>query len=220
MNTDNPSKDPISEEENEKIIDENNQESSTEELHFTTEPVDSDHEIEEDPEFLPSPSIKKLLFSPDSPSRLMTFFSIFFALLASLCMILLISAYLNYRKELAKQKVIPVKEAKTLQVNLQSLGEFKLVLKPENRINDGELRVNIVVECKTQNSCNKLKDHLSEARDLVIPVLSVASREDLLTLESKNRIKRTIAERLSNLTDPEKVQDINFSDMTIEPGPK
>ena len=159
---------------------------------------DSEHATQDDDQIPPTPSLKKLLFSPDYPSRLMSVLSVFFALLASFCLIILISTYLQYRKAHSSQKKVAEKPLVADQIYSESLGEFHLFLKPEQAKNDGELRVTMVVECASKVGCDKIKEHLPESRDIILPILSAAGREEMLNLETKNRIRRKITERLES----------------------
>lgn len=166
------------------------------------------------PEAAKTPRIKELLQSSDSPSRFMTVLSIVFGILAIACFALLVSLYLKHRA--LQKKVVPV-EAPVVAapVITESLGEFKLFLSPEGKERI-ELRVDVVAECSTQEACTYLKDHLPQSRDVVLPVLSSSTREEFLSPDSKNLIRRKIAERLNAIPMSGKILQVHFSDMTIE----
>lgn len=166
------------------------------------------------PEAAKTPRIKELLQSPDSPSRFMTVLSIIFGILAVTCFALLVALYLKHRSHQKKVAIVadPVVVA---PIVTESLGEFKLFLSPEGKERI-ELRVDIVAECSTQDACTYLKDHLPQSRDVVLPVLSSSTREELLSPESKNLIRRRIAERLNAIPMSGKILQVHFSDMTIE----
>ena len=76
----------------------------------------------------------------------------------------------------------------------------------------------MVVECASKVGCDKIKEHLPESRDIILPILSAAGREEMLNLETKNRIRRKITERLESIITPEKITQIDFSDLSIESG--
>jgi flagellar basal body-associated protein FliL len=166
------------------------------------------------PEEQKTPRIKDLLASPDSPSRFMTLLSILFALSAVICLMLLVTVYVKNRA--AHKKVAPPAEQVVVAPTItEPLGEFRIFLSPEGKERI-ELRVDVVAECSTQEACTYLKDHLPQARDVVLPALSNSTREEYLAPESKNLIRRKIAERLNSIPMSGKVLQIDFSDMTIE----
>lgn len=166
------------------------------------------------PEALKTPRIKELLQSPDAPSRFMTILSIVFAILALAAFSLLIMQYVKHRA--SHKKVEPVVEKVVAEpVINETLGEFKMFLSPEKK-EQVELRVEVVAECSTQAACTYLKDHIAQARDVVFPVFSAATKEELLGTETKNLIRRRIAERLNSIPMEGKVLQVHFSDMTIE----
>lgn len=162
-----------------------------------------------------APKIKELLESPDPPSRFITYLAFAFALLALACVGTLVSKYLEARR--ARQPVVvETAPAAPEKIFTESLGEFRLVLKGAESPNDGELRVDMVAECSTEAACLYLKDHLVQARDIVIPVLVNLRREELLDPGSKNLIRRRIAEQLNSLPMNGKIIQILFTDLTIE----
>jgi flagellar basal body-associated protein FliL len=166
------------------------------------------------PEALKTPRIKELLQSPDTPSRFMTVLSIVFGILAVVCFSLLVTLYVKHRAH--EKKIAPVEEKVVVApIITEPLGEFKLFLTPEGKERI-ELRVDIVAECSTQDACTYLKDHLPQARDVVLPVLSTSTREEFLSTDSKNLIRRKISERLNSIPMTGKVLQVHFSDMTIE----
>jgi len=171
------------------------------------------------PEAAKTPRVKELLQSPDLPSRFMTLLSIVFGILAVVCFGLLITLYVRHRaheKALLKAATSSVAVAPVpVDTISESLGEFHLFLSPEKpgRI---ELRVDVVAECSTQEACDYLKDHLPQSRDLALPVLSSATREEYLDSVSKRLIRKKIADRLNALPIGGKILQVDFTDMTIE----
>lgn len=165
-----------------------------------------------------APRLKDLLESPDPPSRFMTYLSFAFALLAIACTVTLVMKYLEARR--ARHAVV-IEEPKPVneKVITESLGEFRLVLKGAESPNDGELRVDVVAECSNQETCTYLKDHQIQARDIVIPVLVNVRRDEMLNPETKNQIRRRIAEQLNSLPMNGKIIQILFTDLTIEDSP-
>jgi flagellar basal body-associated protein FliL len=165
-----------------------------------------------------APRIKELLESQDPPSRFITYLSIAFGLLAMLCLGVLVKKYLEIRAAHQPAVVEEIKAAPE-KVYTQAIGEFKLVLKGAESPNDGELRVDMTAECSTQEACDYLKDHLPQTRDIVIPVLVNVRREEVLNPESKNLMRRRIAEQLNSLPMKGKIIQILFTDMTVEDAP-
>lgn len=170
------------------------------------------------PTFIRSPSIKELLESQDPPSRFMTFLSIAFGLLAIVCITTLVMKYLQARKAghalvLEEPKPLPEK------IITESLGEIRLILKGADSPNDGELRVDVVAECTTQEACDYLKANQIRARDIVIPVLVNVRREEILNPDSKDLIRRRIAEQLNSMPMNGKIIQILFTDLTVEDAP-
>jgi flagellar basal body-associated protein FliL len=163
----------------------------------------------------PSPSIKELLNSSDPPSRFVTFLALGFALIALMCVGLFVSRYLDMKRGSqpveVKQESLPAEKIIT-----EPLGEFKLVLKGADHPTEGELRVDIVAECTNAEACQYLKDHLAQARDIVIPVLINARRADLLNPDGKTLIRKRITEQLNSLPMNGKIIQVLFTDLTIE----
>lgn len=162
-----------------------------------------------------APQIKELLESPDPPSRFMTWLSFAFALLAMACAGTLLMKYWESRK-MRHPVVLEAPPPAPEKVITEPLGEFRMVLKGADHPNEGELRVDMVAECTTEAACTYLKDHLVQARDIVIPVLVNARREELLNPDSKSLIRRRIAEQLNSLPMNGKVIQILFTDLTVE----
>ena len=175
----------------------------------------ADHEAGGEEEEHQTPKIKELLLSSDPPSRYMTVLSIIFASLAAVCFSMLIAMYLKHRHHV---KNTPPKAEREVIIS-QPLGEFRVFLKSEKT--DGselELRADLVAECTTQEACDTLKTHLAEARDLIVPVLSGATQEDVMQTPSKNLLKRKATDRLNTMTLKGKVLQIDISNMTLERG--
>lgn len=155
------------------------------------------------------PRLKELLNSSDSPSRYLTILSILFAVLALLCMSLLVFQYLKNRHSEQKEPET-VQVAKLEPTITESLGEF--------RVNWGnaELRVDIVAQCSSKEACEQLKENLVQARDLTLPLLQESSRDEVLNPDRKLLLRKNIAEKLNDLKLNGKVTQIDFSDMTVE----
>ncbi|MBS1960120.1 MAG: flagellar basal body-associated FliL family protein [Bdellovibrionales bacterium] len=165
-----------------------------------------------------APRIKELLESQDPPSRFITYLSIAFALLAAACLGVLVKKYLDIR---AAHKPAITEEVKLTpeKIYTQALGEFRLILKGVESPNDGELRIDMTAECSTQDACDYLKGHIAQTRDIVIPVLVNVRREEVLNPESKNLMRRRIAEQLNSLPMKGKIIQILFTDLTVEDAP-
>lgn len=164
---------------------------------------------------IPTPPLKDLVLSPDPPSRFVSWMAIVFGVLAAACLALLLQRYWEIRKRNLPAPEAPSKPVLE-KIITEPLGEFKLVLKPIDSPNDGELRVDVVAECSNVEACQYLKDHLIQARDIVIPVFMNARRSELLSPESKLLLRRKITEQLNTLPLGGKVIQILFTDLTVE----
>ena len=167
---------------------------------------DQEPQIDEN---LKSPKIKDLLLSPDYPSRYLTILSFLFAGLAILCLSLLVFQYVKHRH--SAQKVLAKNEAEKLVPLIhESMGEFRTMLK------DAELRVDIDAECSIQETCDQLKEHMTEARDAIHPILESTSREEILNPDKKQQLRWRITEKLNDLKLPGKVLQVDFTDLSLE----
>jgi flagellar basal body-associated protein FliL len=163
---------------------------------------------------IPNPPLKELLRSSDPPSRFVALLSIAFGALAAVCVTMLVLKYLEYRRLHAPPPPPPPKVAE--KIITEPLGEFRMVLKPVDSPNDGELRVDIVAECSNVEACLYLKDHQIQARDVVIPVLMNSKRAELLNPDTKVVLRRRITEQLNSLPLGGKVIQVLFTDLTVE----
>ena len=163
-----------------------------------------------------TPKIKELLQSIDPPSRYMTALSIAFALLAAVCFSLLVGMYLKHRHHAKK----PAPEKAPVEIIVtEPLGEFKMGLKSEKPdAPELEMRMDLVVECNTQEACDTVKSHIEEARDLVNPVLSTATQEEVMQLASKNLLRKKITDRLNSLPMKGKILQVDIANFTLERG--
>ncbi len=172
------------------------------------------------------PQLKELLQSSDTPSRYVTLLSLVFGALALISAALLVAVMVTKNK-----KIEPVAHDDPNKVKLEpliqeSLGHYQIVLKPTAQENETgataeknqDLRVDLVAECSSIEACKLLKAQMPQARDLIIPVLSSATREDLLKSDTKNIIKQRIAEQLNGLVEPGQINQVHMSDLTIETG--
>ena len=168
----------------------------------------------------PTPKLKELLQSPDSPSRFMTLLSLAFGVLACASFILLFTLYIQARR--AHHKPVAHEEKVQYQPSVTlDLGEFKLFIKSKDeKTEERELRVQIVAECTDDEVCDTIKARLTEARDLVSLVLVGTVQEDWMSVEPKNVIRKNISDRLNTMKFPEKhkVIQVHFTNMTIEEG--
>lgn len=193
----------------------------------STDTVEVEHQAPLKPEEIENddqgkrPHIKELLSSKDSPSRYVTFLSMAFAALSLICATLLIVIFIQNRqankpKVASTELTTPVYE-KAIQ---EPVGFFQITIKsndPDQKRSE-ELRVDIVAECSSLDTCNLLKEKITQARDLINPILTSATREEILNLDSKTQIRQRIAEQLTGLVEPGKIEQVHFSDLTIEPG--
>ena len=150
----------------------------------------------------------------DPLSRKLLLFSMLFASLAILCIGFLTSIYLKKKHALkiTHTEVVSTKQAPMIT---QALDEILVVLKSEQ-----ELRVEIVVECSTQDACNFIKDHSVQVRDLLIPMISNIDPIAFSAIDNKNLVRKNITERLNTLELQGKIIQIHFNNLSIEGNPK
>lgn len=164
--------------------------------------------------------IKDLLTSPDRPSKIMTALSMGFGLMSLLCIALLTYVIITHRH--AKKPVALDADIQKMYLEpsaQENLGNYQVVLKAEpGQPHDFDLRVDIVAQCSTKEACATLKEKNIEARDVINPVLSSITRDEFLTLQGKNRVRRRIAEQLSGMVKNGKIEEVHFTDLTIESG--
>ncbi len=170
--------------------------------------------------FVKTPRVKDLLFAEDKPSRIATLLSLIFGLLSVTCIALLAVSLVNRHNAATQaERDADAQKGGSEPIYSENIGSFNVVLKSEaNQKKDYDLRVDITVECSEQEGCDSLKDKQIEARDLVNPILSSITREEFLTLEGKNRIRRRIAEQLNGIAKGGKVEEVRFTELTIEEG--
>ena len=158
-----------------------------------------------------TPSLKELFKTPDSPSRYLLIFSFFLIIAAATCLILFGGRYWKHRHSVKNETIAsPVlKLEPTFQVKL---GEFKVSL------SDGELRVDLVVQCGTQIACDELAARKIDARDRVLPILQNSSRSEILNSAKKQVLRQQITDSLNAMKLSGKIIEVNFSDLTVEIG--
>jgi flagellar basal body-associated protein FliL len=201
-----------------------------------TEPTDSlkdqapdlpaDHS-EIDSKKLQHPKLKELISSADAPSRVVTILSILFGMLSLISAGLLVVVFLQHKNENNNSHAPEKDPTPALAPIIQEpLGHYQVVLKSNEVDAEGnpkatknqDLRVDIVAQCDTKETCESLKVQLIKARDLINPILSSATREEMLEPDSKALLRRRIADQLTGLVEPGVVSQIHFSDLTVEPG--
>jgi flagellar basal body-associated protein FliL len=150
----------------------------------------------------------------DPISRKLILLSLIFATLALSCI-----GYLTFIYQQKKHANHATNSGETStvapQAITQGLEEIMVVLK-----NEQELRVEMVAECSQIETCDYLKDHIPQARDLLIPVLSGMNPQDLPNVESKNLLRKKLTDRLNTLEMPGKVIQIEFVNLSVEGNPK
>ena len=122
------------------------------------------------------------------------------------------------RNELEAEKI---KEAK-LHTILVPLGAFTLELAapkanqglPRGMMNVAEIE--ITLECETHDACETIQARLIEAKNQVTNALTPLERDELLSREGKNRIKRRVLDRLNSWLPTEgKVRELYFSRLLL-----
>lgn len=120
------------------------------------------------------------------------------------------------RLEMEKHK--GAEESKTAVYNL---GAFGVALKdvPKSKplrgvVNMAELV--IVVECDSKATCDHVETYQVQARDIVTAVLEPQDREDLMSLDGKERLKSTIADRLNAWLEHGQIRKVFFSSFVID----
>jgi len=150
----------------------------------------------------------------DPISRKMILLSLFFAGLATLCFAVM--AYVHHQKKIAKPTAVTETTNKPLDpVITQEIEEIHVILK-----NEQELRVEMVVECGQIETCNYIKDHLAESRDLLIPILNTINPNELSKVDYKNLIKKKLADHLNTMEMVGKVIQVEFTNLVVEGDPK
>ena len=163
-----------------------------------------------------SPRIKKekVPLTPemklDPLSKKLINFSKIFAVLAISCIGFL--TYVRYQK---RQVVAPPKtEEVAVKSNLpiiQELKEIKVKL-----LNEQDLRVELAVECAEIETCDFIKDHVAQVRDLLIPVLGSFNSEQFGSMENKKLMRKKLIDQLNTLEIPGKVTQVHFNNLSFE----
>ena len=150
----------------------------------------------------------------DPISRKLIQLSLFFAGLAITCIGFL--TYVHHQK--TRSQLPPVTEDTSkhnVQAITQALDEIQVVLK-----NEQELRVEMVVECTQPETCEYIKDHAPQVRDLLIPVLNNINPIELSSPESKNLVRKKLTDRLNTMDMVGKIIQVEFVNLTVEGNPK
>ena len=161
--------------------------------------------------YAPSPRLKEYLNSPDSPSRYLMILSMLFGLLAVSCFMLLVFQYWKYRHHGQKIDTPVVETVKIEPTFHEAIGQYKVDW------DDAEMTAELSAECSTQEACEALKEHSTEARDLIFPLLQESSRTAILNPTEKQYLRQKIAEKLNELKLGGRVIQIDFTDLQIEP---
>lgn len=163
-------------------------------------------------------SIKEMLQSADIPSRFATVISLAFTILSITSLVIL--AYLLSRTKAQNARLNEEASKPVVEVTFyQPLGNFRVFLKKElEKERDPEVRVDITVECSTEPACLDLKNKLQEVRDLIHPILAALTVQEMLDPDTKELLRKRIADQLGGFTSQGKIIKVNFTDMTIENG--
>lgn len=165
------------------------------------------------------PSIKELALSPDLPSRFGIFMSISFAILSIICLGALSYVLIQSKRAHTDADSVATEKVLIEPSFHQPLGHFQVFLKKVNETErDPEARVDVVAECSTTTACEDLKKKISEARDLINPILSSVTVSEMMDQEAKDKLRKRIADQLNGLTEQGKVLRVDFTDLTIENG--
>lgn len=146
----------------------------------------------------------------DPVSRKLILYSMIFATLALICFSLV--AVLYYKKTHAdKNTEVEAPHSEKIVVITQPLEQIHVVLK-----NEQDLRVEIAVECGQKETCDYIKNHPAEARDLLIPILTSIDPDLFASIENKKLIRKKLTDRLNTLEMPGKVIQVHFNNLSIE----
>ena len=78
----------------------------------------------------------------------------------------------------------------------------------------------MVVECTQPETCEYIKDHAPQVRDLLIPVLNNINPIELSSPESKNLVRKKLTDRLNTMDMVGKIIQVEFVNLTVEGNPK
>lgn len=148
----------------------------------------------------------------DPISKKLILWSMIFAGLAVVCVGLL--AYTHYQKKHA-QNASHTEEVteKLAPVITQKLDEIHVKLR-----NEQDLRAEIVTECTTKETCEFIKGHPEQVRDLLIPILSAVDPDLFSSIENKKLVRKNLLDRLNTLEYPEggRIVQVHFNNLSIE----
>ena len=112
------------------------------------------------------------------------------------------------------------RSADARQTNLR-LGSFGVALNdvPGSKrlpgvVNMAELEV--VVQCDEKSTCEFLEENMVRAKDVIAQILIPMDREDLLSMDGKDRLKGTISDNLNHWLKHGKVKKVFFSRVVID----
>lgn len=150
----------------------------------------------------------------DPISRKLINLSLLFAALAVICIGLL--TYIRYQKKHAGHPVATdATPVKLEPIITQPIEEIHVVLP-----NEQHLRIEIVAECALKDTCDHIKNHPSEVRDLLIPVVTSIDPNLFSNLENKKLMRKKITDRLNTMEMNGKVIQVHFNNVSIEGTPK
>ncbi len=145
----------------------------------------------------------------DPVSRKLILLSISFAGLAIICIGFL--TYTYYQKKHAHDSHSPVVNEEPAIVIIQKLDEIRVKLR-----NEQDLRAEIATECSDRATCDFVKDHPAQVRDLMIPILSAIDPDIFGNIEAKQTMRKNLVDRLNTLEMPGKVNQVHFNNFSIE----
>ncbi|MBC7691739.1 MAG: flagellar basal body-associated FliL family protein [Methylotenera sp.] len=128
--------------------------------------------------------------------------------------------------KLQAQKLKEEQDLKKKSITL-SLGQFSLELHEKKgrsaaRGMNNLAEIEVVVRCDRQETCELLNDHILQARDQVTHIFTPMEREELLSIQGKQALRKSLTEHLNrwivnDLPDIKegKILELYFAQMVI-----
>lgn len=75
--------------------------------------------------------------------------------------------------------------------------------------------IDIVVECDSRATCREIEDRMTEVRNQLTNVFTALDREEIMSVAGKQRIKRSLMERVNAWLPDGKVNNVFFSKLIV-----
>ncbi|HUP57608.1 MAG TPA: flagellar basal body-associated FliL family protein [Bdellovibrionota bacterium] len=177
--------------------------------------------------------LARSLASEDRPTRRMS--ALFFVSVAGMALVLGVACerYWRHVRELrAHADRIARRENAVLEEFLRkrseivrrknsmlTLGEFTVELRgEEGGRRPASMRlaeIELVIECDSKESRDFLEEHMTRAQNEVTNTFVNIAREEFMTPEGKNRLKRELRNRLNSIMPSGKIENVYFSKLVL-----